>query len=54
MGLGRRSGNVGLLWYFESARKLTWKLSEPRIGAFEPAEQSRDEERLLRTMADTW
>jgi hypothetical protein len=53
MGLGRRSGIVELLWYSESARKLTWKLSEPRIGAFEPAEQSRDEEKLLRTTADT-
>ena len=44
MCLGRRSGNVGLLWYCESARKLTWKLSVPRIGACEPVEQSRDEQ----------
>jgi hypothetical protein len=36
MRLGRRSGNVGLLWYYESARKLTWKLSVPRIGPPSP------------------
>ena len=37
-------GNVGPLWYCESANNLPWELSAPRIVALEHAEQSRANE----------
>jgi len=42
---GRRAlGHVEVVWYRESATKLTWELPGPRIVAFEHAEQSRDQD----------
>jgi hypothetical protein len=40
----RALGHVELVWYRESATKLTWELSGPRIVAVEHAEQSRDQD----------
>src|SRR5262249_16811750 len=40
----RAPGNVGFVWYRESAPKLTWELPGPRIVAIEHAEQSRDQD----------
>jgi Transposase len=43
-GCRRALEHVGSVWYAESARKLTWELPGPRIGAVEPAEHSRDQD----------
>ena len=44
LAVRRMPGNVGPLWYRESANNLTWELSAPRLVAIEHAEQSRANE----------